>query len=342
MADSHDDHDDDHDDDHIPLAIILTVVAGMSTVIGAGLVFCVSPKRMEVLPISMAFAAGVMIYVSMVEIVGESHRSFEEDLAESHPDSYVYLAHILGSLCFFSGIAFGFGLDFVVHKLGYVHSRDMPACSDEKEKDKDDQQSKPDTTGSDASATPNGHGGHHVVQATTSGDNWKSPDQAAKEEEDKQLIKTSLITALAIGLHNFPEGLVTFAATVSDPAFGASVAFAIALHNIPEGVAVAMPVYFGTGSKLKALLWAFLSGVAEPIGGLIGYALIDAVFGESLYGVLFGFTAGIMVYISFKELLPTARKKDVDDKYTTVLMIIGFLVMDVSIILFGVGGGHSH
>ena len=163
-----------------------------------------------------------------------------------------------------------------------------------------------------------------------------------QESENKQLIKTSLITALAIGLHNFPEGLATFVATVADPALGVTIAFAIAIHNIPEGVAVAMPVYFGTGSKWRAVLWAFLSGIAEPIGGLVGYALIESVFSDSVYGVLFGFTAGIMVYISFKELLPTARKKDVDDKYTTILMFVGFLVMDISIILFETGGGHEH
>merc|ERR1712241_766255 len=167
-------------------------------------------------------------------------------------------------------------------------------------------------------------------------------DENVNVNENKQLIKTSLITALAIGLHNFPEGLATFTATVHDPALGVSLAFAIAIHNIPEGVAVAMPIYFGTGSKWKAILWAFISGIAEPIGGLIGYALINAVFSGSLYGGLFGFTAGIMIYISFKELLPTARKKDKEDKYTSVLMFVGFLVMDISIILFETGGGHDH
>ena len=83
-----------------------------------------------------------------------------------------------------------------------------------------------------------------------------------------------------------------------------------------------MPIYFGTGSRFKAVLWAFISGIAEPIGGLIGWALINAVINDAVYGVLFGLTAGIMVYISLKELVPTARKKDVDDKYTSILLFV--------------------
>merc|ERR1719229_777347 len=182
-----------------------------------------------------------------------------------------------------------------------------------------------------------GSGKHESAVSNSEIETIDSPNQVAGRDEDaenKQLIKTSLITALAIGLHNFPEGLATFTASVHDPALGASLAFAIAIHNIPEGVAVAMPIYFGTGSRWKAVMWAFISGIAEPIGGLIGWALIKTVINDAVYGVLFGITAGIMVYISMKELLPTARRKDIDDKYTSLLLFAGFLVMDISIILF--------
>jgi len=329
---------DDHDhDENIGLAFCLTLAAGLSTVLGALLVFCVSTERFTILPIALAFSAGVMIYVSLVEILGEAIGSFEEELHDSHPDSHEYLAHIYGSLCFFGGIAFGYGLDFIVHKLGYSHDMSPSVQQD----------SKP------ISSTENGQS--HATAASTSVDVESQPavdsgdspaddtqDNEAGSEEDQHLIKTSLITALAIGLHNFPEGLATFVATVADPALGVTLAFAIAIHNIPEGVAVAMPIYFATGSKWKALMWAFFSGIVEPIGGLIGWALIDAVFSDSVYGVLFGFTGGIMVYISFKELLPTARKKDLEDKYTSLLMFAGFLVMDISIVLFETGGGHEH
>ena len=116
---------EEHHDDHVPLAIILTVAAGLCTVVGACLVFCISPERIEILPISLAFSAGVMIYVSLVEILGEAIGSFEEELEESHEDSHEYLAHIYGSLCFFGGILFGYGLDLIVHALGYHHA--MPS-----------------------------------------------------------------------------------------------------------------------------------------------------------------------------------------------------------------------
>ena len=158
--------------------------------------------------------------------------------------------------------------------------------------------------------------------------------QVEQNEQEKSLMKMSLITAMAIALHNFPEGLATFVATVADESLGVSIAVAIAIHNIPEGISVSMPIYFATGSKWKAFMWSFISGVAEPIGGLIGYLIIDSMFGDAVYGVLFSFTAGIMIYISFKELLPMARKKDDQDKYTTMLVFAGFLVMDMSLILF--------
>ncbi len=92
--------------------------------------------------------------------------------------------------------------------------------------------------------------------------------------------------------------------------------------------------YIATQSKCKAFFWSFLSGIFEPIGGLIGYLIIDSMFNEIVFGVLFGFTAGIMIYLSFKELLPMARKKDINDKYCTVLVFIGFFVMDISLVLF--------
>ena len=75
-----------------------------------------------------------------------------------------------------------------------------------------------------------------------------------------------LCSGLAVGIHNFPEGLATFVAALSSPSLGIALAIAIALHNIPEGVCVAMPVYYATGKKWKGFLWAFLSGISEPFG----------------------------------------------------------------------------
>ena len=151
------------------------------------------------------------------------------------------------------------------------------------------------------------------------------------------LQKMGLLTCLAIGIHNFPEGIATFVATLSSPSLGAALAIAIALHNIPEGICVAMPVYFSTGSKLKALFWSFLSGISEPIGALLGWLIFKDSFNSIVYGVLFGLVAGMMVYISLLELLPTAFRYSQKSKLyylVPTLLIIGMAIMAASLLLF--------
>ena len=111
----------DYEKKDVPLAIILTFAAGLSTVIGASFSFCIKPHQVQILPISLAFSAGVMIYVSMIEIMAEASEAFQHDLESKHPDSYELLSHIYLSLVFFGGIAIGYGLDAIVHCLGYKH-----------------------------------------------------------------------------------------------------------------------------------------------------------------------------------------------------------------------------
>ena len=157
----------------------------------------------------------------------------------------------------------------------------------------------------------------------------------SNDEEQVRLRKAGLITALAIGLHNFPEGLATYMATLADSSAGIAVAVAIALHNIPEGLAVAMPVYHGTGSKAKGILWGILSGVSEPLGGLFGYLILKGTDMNPLtYGVLFAVVAGMMVYISFAELLPNALNYDRTGCTTTTACFIGMALMSASLLLF--------
>lgn len=152
----------------------------------------------------------------------------------------------------------------------------------------------------------------------------------------KKLKRMGILTGLAVGIHNFPEGLATFVATLSSPSLGIALAVAIAMHNIPEGVCVAMPVYYATGSKWKAFLWAFLSGVSEPVGALLGWLVLKDVFGPLLYGISFGLIAGMMVFVSLKELLPTALKFDTrtDGVIVSVFLVIGMLIMAASLVLF--------
>lgn len=161
----------------------------------------------------------------------------------------------------------------------------------------------------------------------------ESPQQSAR---DKALQRMSLLAGLALALHNFPEGLATFAATLTDVGVGASLGVAIAIHNIPEGVVVAMPVYYATGSKWKAFFWATMSGVAEPVGALLGYAVLVTVFDDVIYGILFALVAGMMVYIVIGELLPTALKYDTKGKIVIPAFFIGQFIMALSLVAFQV------
>lgn len=133
---------------------------------------------------------------------------------------------------------------------------------------------------------------------------------------------------------NFPEGLATFVAVLEDPSVGASVAIAIAIHNIPEGVCVAMPIYYATGSRFKAFMWATLSGMTELVGAALGWVVLRSVITPMVYAVLFGVVGGMMVYISFKELIPTAHRYDPDDQVTSIGIVAGMLVMAASLVLF--------
>eukprot|EP01084_Bolivina_argentea_P219108 371690_1 len=304
-----------HSQANVALAFILTCAAGLSTFIGASLVFCIPPSFVDILPISLAFSAGVMIYVSFVDLLPVGLEAFAEDLQHSHPDSFELMSHLYLSLTFFGGILIGYLLDFIVHKLGHDH--DLISSEDIVGNQKAKRQRLPSTTNVNNAdedeinaLTSPANSLELTSRDVSDSDVSVTDEQATVDVESKNLIKTSLITALAIGLHNFPEGLATFVSTLADPTLGVSIAVAISIHNIPEGVAIATPIYVATQSKCKAFLWAFTAGIAEPIGGLVGFAIMNMLFSEFVFGVAFGFTAGIMIYISFRELLPTARKRD--------------------------------
>eukprot|EP00483_Globobulimina_turgida_P001443 UN01445 len=341
------------------LAFGLTLAAGLATTIGAALSFCIPVTYIEILPISLAFSAGVMIYVSFIEITQKGLDAFETELIKTHgEDTAKLLSHLYLSISFFCGIIIGYIIDFIVHLLGYEHDIDIPQEIKARNITKNDTDVKPsssfmkllpnkqrldednnnseDITLQEAEipSVPSHSTNNEEVNESTVENESETNEEKENEKERKALIKMSLITGVAIGIHNFPEGLATFVSTLAGPTLGVSIAVAIAIHNIPEGICVAMPIFFATGSKYKAFFWAFLSGIFEPIGALIGYAIIDSMFNDVVFGVLFGFVAGIMIYISFKAILPTARRKDKNDKFTSYLVFTGFLVMDVSLILF--------
>ena len=161
-----------------------------------------------------------------------------------------------------------------------------------------------------------------------------SEEEIKQQKDSQKLMRMSVNTALAIGLHNFPEGLATFVAALNDPRVGAVLAVAISIHNIPEGLCVAMPIYYATGNRWKAFGWAILSGIAEPFAALLGWAVLANSFSNQMYGVLFGIVSGMMVIISVRELLPTAHRYDPEDSVVTYAFMFGMAIMAVSLVLF--------
>ena len=147
------------------------------------------------------------------------------------------------------------------------------------------------------------------------------------------LMRSGVLIAVGIAIHNFPEGMVTFcSATTGDVAFGIMIAVAIAIHNIPEGIAVSVPIFYATGNRRKAFTYSFLSGVAEPVGALIGYGILFPFLTPTLLSSMLAFVAGIMVFISLDEILPLAHRYG-KEHLVLIGIATGMLVMALSLFL---------
>lgn len=155
----------------------------------------------------------------------------------------------------------------------------------------------------------------------------------SKVHIEDNLMRTGIFTALAVGIHNFPEGLAAFISALQEPSIAIPITVAIAIHNIPEGISISAPIYYATGDRKKAFKYSFLSGLAEPIGALIGYLILMPFLNDMVFGIVFGVVAGIMVYISLDELLPSAQKYG-DHHLSIGGLISGMAVMAVSLLLF--------
>lgn len=280
-------------------ALGLTFLAGMSTGIGGIIAFFAKRTNYRFLSISTGFSAGVMIYVSFVEIFFKGVEALSETYGE-------VLGHWVNAASFFAGIALIALIDNLVPAVGNPH--EMPT---------------------EQEITPLHKSGDETADAAT----------IPVEGEDPELMRTGLFTALAIGIHNFPEGLVTFLAALHDPALGVAIAIAIALHNIPEGISVSVPIYYATGSRAKALFYATISGLAEPIGAGVAYLALRLFLGgdgnafpPQVMGILFAAVAGIMVYISLDELLPTSHQYG--QGHDSILGLVGGMaIMALSLLL---------
>ena len=154
------------------------------------------------------------------------------------------------------------------------------------------------------------------------------------QHEQRKLVKMGFSTAVAIAIHNFPEGLATFVAALHDPNVGAVLAVAIGIHNIPEGLCVSLPIYYATGNRWKAFMWGCLSGLSEPIAALLGWAVLAQAMTVEAYAILFGLVSGMMVIISLKELVPTAHRYDPEDSVVTYSLIAGMAIIALSLVLF--------
>lgn len=264
--------------ERIAFAFLLTLFAGLSTGIGSAIAFFAKRTNTKFLSISLGFSAGVMIYVSMVEIFFKAQESLIGSLGER-------LGSWVNVLSFFGGML----LIAVIDK--FIPSAENP----------------------------------HEIRGVE--------DLRIKEPSKDSLMRMGLFTALAVGIHNFPEGLATFVSALQDPKIAIPIAIAIAIHNIPEGIAVSVPIYYATGSKRKAFLYSFLSGLSEPVGALVGYLILMPFMNDTIFGILFASVAGIMVFISLDELLPSAQRYG-EHHLSIFGMMAGMAVMALSLLLF--------
>ncbi len=273
------------------IALILSTIAGLSTVLGGFVTFFIKENSLKFLSFGLGLSAGVMLFVSLVDLYPKSCEMLKTQMGEN----FVWLAIIFFAL----GILAAVLIDYFVpdHIQGHMFTKQIGA-------------------------------------------NEKNIDSTDCVENENAVIsigkvkKAGILTAIVVAVHNLPEGLATFFMTAQDVMLGLGIVLAIAIHNIPEGMAISIPVYQATHSKRKAFLYSFLSGIAEPIGGVVGFIIIKALFPNLCIGVLFALVAGIMTYISIDTLLPLSKDYDTGH-YSISGVVFGLIIMGVTLIMLG-------
>ena len=258
----------------VGIALLLTLIAGLSTGIGSLIAIFTKRTNKNFLSLALGFSAGVMIYVSFMEMIPRAEELLIHEFREK--GGYLYLI-----LSFFGGMALIALIDFLVP------------------------------------STENPHEIRGVEEMN----------------KNRSLRRTGLLVALTIGIHNFPEGVATFMSGLTSLEIAIPIAFAIAIHNIPEGIAVSVPIYQATGSRKKAFWLSFSSGFAEPMGALIAYLFLMPFWSPFLNAVILASVAGIMVYISLDELLPSAEKYG-KHHHSIIGLVLGMIAMAISLYLF--------
>jgi ZIP family zinc transporter len=259
---------------NVKLAILLTLIAGLSTGIGSFISLLAKKTNTKFLCASLGFSAGVMIYVAFMEMVPDAKESLVVAFGEKTGLLYLLFA-------FFGGIGFVSLIDFVV---------------------------------------PDSNNPHEMMGIE---DMNKGVD----------LHRTGIIVALSIAIHNFPEGIATFTSALGGLDVAIPITVAIAIHNIPEGIAVAVPVYHATGNRKKAFWYSFASGLSEPLGAIIAYLFLMPYWSPAINGIVLAAVAGIMVFISLDELLPSAQKYG-EHHISITGLVLGMILMAASLYMF--------
>lgn len=347
-------------------AFLLVIAAGLCTMIGSCVVFFPSLANLAkpgVLAGALGFAAGIMLYISLIDIWGKSADGYAE-YGHSDGDAFIY-----ATLTFFGGCAIMLILDVLVDKMlewdnkrarargdanlvkGDMGSERMDAADVDKMREDFNEKIASERaveTGDrmnsdmpDEEAAPAKN--DEEIDAAAPAVSIKKSIKAGEEgyvlntmegEDHEQLTHMGWAMAAAIAIHNFPEGMVTYLAYTQDSAVGAALAIGIAIHNIPEGLCVAMPLYYATGRRWYAFMWGTLSGITEPFGALLVWAVLSSGLSGNVDGILFGIVAGMMTVISVDELIPTAHKYAENGKTVTYWLIFGMLFIASSLMLF--------
>lgn len=249
--------------------LILSTIAGLSTILGAIIIFFTKNNNEKFLTFALGFSAGVMLTVSFTDLFPTAQTS----ISKYHGQS----TGILWSILFLLIGAF----------MAYLIDIFIP----EEEK-----------------------------------------GTVPKPNNNFELFRLGIVSTIALMIHNFPEGIATFVSGYQDTALGLSVTLAIALHNIPEGIAIAMPIYYATKSKSKAIKYSFLSGMAEPLGALIAFLFLKPFINDLILGIIFAVVSGIMIYISIDELIPSSRQYG-HTKLSLLSIFLGISIMPITHLL---------
>lgn len=357
------------DPKQIGLAFGLTIIAGLSTMIGSFIAFITKNPNKKFLSFTLGLSAGVMIYISLAELLNEAIVTLNAGYGEK-------LGYLYGILAFFGGIALILIIDRLVPESANPHEvktieevetiikDEVPVNLDEAG-NVDDSETKAccckeinincetASNGKDENIERKFACLDENIERCKKGSFRKkifrmrkrrrmriAPNECVKfsdcEEQNVKkstLLRSGLLTALAIAIHNFPEGMATFVSGLQGLGVALPIVIAISLHNIPEGMSVSVPIYYATGSRKKAFFWSAISGFAEPLGALFAYLILMPFFSTIMLGFLNSFVAGIMVFIALDELLPSAIQ--IGETHLPIYgVIVGMAIMALSLFIF--------